>query len=148
MKHLATRIDIEASPQQVWAVLADLDRYATWNPFIVEAQGRATPGARLRLRMSPPGGRTVTFEPQVTEAVPGEVLEWLGRVAVPYLFTGRHRFELHPTSTGTRVEHSETFTGILVPILARSLDAHTLLGLIAMNEALKAKTETVPLAVA
>jgi hypothetical protein len=146
MKLLATQIDIEASPEQVWEVLADLDRYSTWNPFIVEAQGLAVLDSRLRLRMSPPGGRALTLKPKVTTAVPGVVLEWLGRLPVPFLFAGRHRFELHPTRTGTRVVHSETFTGMLVPLLARSLDAHTLAGFTAMNEALKAKAETVSMA--
>jgi hypothetical protein len=146
MKNLATQIDIEASPERVWEVLTDLDHYATWNPFIVEAQGLAASGSQLRLRMSPPGGRTVTLKPKVTTAVPGVLLEWLGRLPVPFLFAGRHRFELHPTSTGTRVVHSETFTGMLVPFLARSLDAHTQPGFTAMNEALKAQAETVPLA--
>lgn len=35
----------------------------------------------------------------------------------------------------------ETFTGVLVPLLARSLDAHTLPGLTSMNEALKVRSE-------
>jgi hypothetical protein len=146
MKTLATQIDIEASPEQVWEVLADLDRYSTWNPFIVEAQGLAVLDSQLRLRMSPPGGRAITLKPKVTTAVPGVLLEWLGRLPVPFLFAGRHRFELHPTHTGTRVVHSETFTGMLVPLLARSLDAHTLPGFTAMNEALKAEAETVSMA--
>ena len=146
MKRLHTDIDIEASPDQVWSVLVDLARYSDWNPFIVEAEGAVEVGARLRLRMSPPGGRPVTLEPKATVVVPGRLFEWLGRVAVPGLFSGRHRFELHRTETGTRVEHSEVFTGVLVPFLARSLDAHTLPGLVALNDALKIQAEKVAVA--
>ena len=90
-----------------------------------------------------PGGRAVTLKPRVTVVAPGEVFEWLGRVAVPGLFSGRHRFELHRTDTGTRVVQGERFTGLLVPFLARSLDAHTLPGLVAMNDGLKARAEQV-----
>jgi hypothetical protein len=147
MKRFVTEVDIKASPAQVWDVLANFDGYSTWNPFIVQAQGDAAVGASVRLRMSPPGGRAITLTPHVTQALPGEVLEWLGRLAVPHLFDGRHRFELHPTASGTRVMHSEEFTGILVPLLARSLDAHTLPGLITMNGALKAEAEGVSLTV-
>lgn len=146
MKKLHTEIHIDAPPEQVWAALADLTRYAEWNPFIVEADGCAEVGARLRLRMSPPGGRMVTLKPRVTIVVEGQLFEWLGRVAVPGLFSGRHRFELHRTDTGTRVVQGETFTGVLVPFLARSLDAHTLPGLVAMNDALKARAEQVAVA--
>jgi uncharacterized protein YndB with AHSA1/START domain len=38
---LTTEIDIDATPARVWAVLADLNRYSSWNPFNLEAQGRA-----------------------------------------------------------------------------------------------------------
>ena len=124
-----------------------LTRYADWNPFIVEADGCVEVGARLRLRMSPPGGRAVTLKPRVTVVVEGGAAEWLGHVAVPGLFSGRHRFELQRTDTGTRVVQGETFTGLLVPFLARlSLDAHTLPGLVAMNDGLKAHAEQVAVA--
>lgn len=146
MKTLHTEIHIDAPPEQVWAVLAGLTRYADWNPFIVEADGCVEAGARLRLRMSPPGGRAVTLKPRVTVVVDGQLFEWFGHVVVPGLFSGRHRFELHRTDTGTRVVQGETFTGLLVPFLARSLDAHTLPGLVAMNDGLKARAEQVAVA--
>jgi hypothetical protein len=143
MKQLHSEIEIEAPPERVWAVLVDLAGYPEWNPFIVAAAGRVEAGARLRLRMSPPGGRSIALKPRATVVVEGEALEWLGRIAIPGLFAGRHRFELHRTATGTRLVQSETFTGLLVPLLARSLDAHTLPGFVAMNDALKARAEQV-----
>jgi hypothetical protein len=141
MKQLHTEIDIDAAPEVVWEVLADLAAYGEWNPFIVEVQGELEVGAKLRVRLAPPGGRALTVRPRVTEAVSGSSFEWLGRLAVPGLFTGRHRFEIHPTSNGTKVVHTETFTGVLVALLARSLDTHTLAGFRAMNGALKARAE-------
>ena len=30
--HLTTKIDIEAAPEAVWAVLSDLPAYPSWNP--------------------------------------------------------------------------------------------------------------------
>lgn len=143
MKKLSTDIAIAAGPEQVWPLLLDLERYSDWNPFIVEARGDGEVGALLHLRMSPPGGRTVSLKPRVTVVQRGEVFEWLGRIAIPGLFAGRHRFELHRTETGTRLVQEEVFTGLLVPLLARSLDAHTLPGFVAMNEALKRRAEKV-----
>lgn len=137
MRHeLRTEIEIDATPAAVWAELTDLPAFAEWNPFITSAEGAPVVGERLRLRMEPPGGRAMTFRPAVTEVTPHRVLEWLGRLSVPGLFDGRHRFELAPTRTGTRLIHSEQFTGVLVPFLRRSLDRSTRAGFEAMNEAL------------
>lgn len=34
MRTISASVDIAASPEEVWAVLADLDSYGEWNPFI------------------------------------------------------------------------------------------------------------------
>jgi hypothetical protein len=141
VKQLDTDIEIDAAPARVWSVLSDLERYHEWNPFIVEAHGSVEEGARLRVRMAPPGGRAATLKPTVTAVESERVLEWWGHVGVRGVFDGRHRFELHPSNGGTRLTQSETFTGLLVPIFARSLDAHTAAGFGLMNTALKARAE-------
>jgi hypothetical protein len=140
MRHdLCTAIDIEVEPEVVWPHLTDLAAYAAWNPFITAAAGEVTPGRRLELRMEPPGGRAVTFRPYVTVVATGSMLEWLGHLGVPGLFDGRHRFDLIPTETGTRLIQRETFTGLLVRPIRRSLDRGTAAGFEAMNAALRTR---------
>jgi hypothetical protein len=134
---LRTEIDIPAPPDAVWAHLIDLPAYADWNPFITSAAGTVAEGERLTLRMQPPGGRAMTFRPTITRAEPGAVLEWLGRLGMPGVFDGRHRFELTATPSGTHLVQGETFTGVLVRPLRRSLDGGTRAGFEAMNEALR-----------
>ncbi len=142
MRHeLHTEIEIEAPPTTVWAVLTELDSYRDWNPFIVTATGSVTVGGRLTNRLQPPGGRAMTFKPTVTIVDEDSVFEWLGRLGFPGLFDGRHRFELHPTATGTRLVHSEYFSGLLVRVLRSSLDNETKAGFVAMNTALRATAE-------
>lgn len=138
---LRTEIEIDATPATVWAVLTDLAAYSDWNPFITSSEGTVSVGERLVNRLEPPGGRAVTFKPTVTEVDAGRVFEWLGRLGLPGLFDGRHRFELVSHGDGTRLTHTERFTGLLVPLIKRSLDAKTLAGFEAMNTALKARAE-------
>jgi hypothetical protein len=138
MRHeIRSEIDIEAPPAAVWAELADLADYEEWNPFITRAQGSAQPGERLSLRMQPAGGRAMTIRPRVTDASADSTLEWLGHLGVPGIFDGRHRFELSATPTGTHLVQSESFRGVLVRPLRRSLDGGTLAGFEAMNAALR-----------
>lgn len=142
MRHqLHSDIDIEAPPAVVWSVLTDLDGYAEWNPFVVSSQGSVAVGEKLTNRMQPPGGKAMTFRPKVTEVEPERVFEWLGRLGFPGVFDGRHRFEIEPTSTGSRLTQSEKFNGVLVRFMKKSLDTKTLQGFEAMNTALKTKAE-------
>ncbi|MEY2476288.1 MAG: hypothetical protein QOG87_1603 [Actinomycetota bacterium] len=140
-KQLRTTVDIDAAPERVWAVLTDFARYPDWNPFVTSISGDLAEGSRLRVRLTPPAGRAMTFKPRVTAVEPGRTLEWLGHLAIRGIFDGRHRFELMPTATGTRLTHGESFSGVLVRAMARSLDSSTLAGFVAMNEALKTRVE-------
>ena len=138
---MVTEVEIEASPEEVWQVLVDLDAYKTWNPFIIEGVGTVDEGESLKLRMSPSGGKAMTFTPVVTEADRATSFEWLGSVVIPGLFDGRHRFELSSNDRTTTVVHSEEFTGILAPILTKMLDKKTRNGFEAMNAAMKERVE-------
>ena len=141
MKELSATIDIDASPDRVWSVLSDFGSYGEWNPFIRRIAGRPEEGARLDVRIEPPGGRAMTFKPTVLEAEPGRVLRWLGRLVAPGVFDGEHSFQLEPVGDSrTRFVQAERFTGVLVPLLGRALE-RTERGFGEMNEALKRRAE-------
>ncbi|WP_166350416.1 SRPBCC domain-containing protein [Phytoactinopolyspora limicola] len=136
-----TEIEIDATPDEVWEVLTDLDDYPAWNPFIVSAEGAVEVGERLvnELLMSH-GNSTMTIKPTITVADPGREFRWLGRFVVPGIIDGEHYFVLEPTPDGgTRMIHGEKFTGILVPFAGSALDVTD--NFVAMNEALKARVE-------
>jgi hypothetical protein len=141
MKQLITEIEIEAPAEIVWEILTGLEAYPEWNPFIVSAAGQVEVAATLRNRLEPPGGKAMTFKPTVTVVEQNTKFEWLGRLGIPGLFDGRHIFELESTATGTRFVQREEFTGILVPLFARSLDNGTRAGFEAMNRAMKQRAE-------
>lgn len=138
---LLTEIEIDAAPETVWAILTDLAAYPDWNPFITASEGTVAVGERLTNRLEPPGGKALTIKPTVAEVDHGRVFEWLGRLAIPFVFAGRHRFELVPNGDGTRLIHTEHFTGLLVPFMKESLDTKTVAGFEAMNSALKVRAE-------
>lgn len=140
-KRLVTEIEINASPDSVWEVLTDLSGYQQWNPFVVAGSGQVAVGEQLEVRMRQAGSKETTFKPIVTEATSPRAFEWLGRLGIPGLFAGRHRFDLVSTETGTRLVHSEEFTGVLVPVLAKTLDQKTRAGFEAMNVAMKERIE-------
>jgi hypothetical protein len=112
-------------------------------PFSIRAReaGTVAVGERLTNRLEPPGGKAMTFRPTVTQVHDGRVFEWLGRLGLPGLFDGRHRFELVPNGDGTRLMQTERFSGVLVPFMTKGLYTKTRAGFEAMNTALKTRAE-------
>ena len=141
MPELATEIEIAAPPAAVWAVLTDFASYPSWNPFIREIDGPLHEGGRLRVRLQPPGGRARTVRPVLQVVDPERELRWLGRIVLPGVFDGEHRFTTTPSGPDrVRFEQAERFSGALVPVLSRALP-RTRAGFEAMNQALKGRVE-------
>jgi len=141
MRQITTTTDIEATPDRIWKVLMDFDAYPEWNPFVVGIEGTPAEGERLTVHLAPPGKKPARFRPTVMEVSEGRAFEWLGSVWFKGVFDGRHRFEITPTETGARFDHSERFSGILRPIVLRLIGEQTTAGFEAMNAALKERAE-------
>jgi hypothetical protein len=138
---IETEILIHAVPERVWVVLMDFGAYPAWNPFILAIEGKAELGETLRVTMRPPGGKAQRFKPKVLRADGPEAFVWRGSLPIPGLFTGEHSFQLTRAGDDTRLRHSESFSGVLVPFLRKML-ARTEEGFNQMNAALKARAET------
>jgi hypothetical protein len=142
MKELHSQIEIEAPAERVWQVLTDFAAYPEWNPFIRRVNGRPEVNEQLVVRMRPSGTKGMTFRPTVMKAEPNRQLRWLGRLLVPGLFDGEHIFEIEELDRDRVLFiQREVFKGLLVPLLARSLDRDTQRGFEEMNRALREKAE-------
>ena len=73
-------------------------------------------------------------------ADPGRELRWLGRLTMPGVFDGEHRFTLTAIDGGTDLVQSETFGGLLVPMAGKTL-AGTEESFRLLYEALKRQVE-------
>lgn len=142
MKELRSEIEIQAPAERVWMLLTDFAAFPHWNPFIRRASGKIQVGERLEVQIQPPGARGMTFRPRVLKAEPQRELRWLGHLLIPGLFDGEHIFTIESlASNRIRFIQREVFSGLLVPLLARGLDAGTQRGFEEMNQALKARAE-------
>ena len=139
MNEITTSIDIDAPTDTVWAALTDFAAYPEWNPR-TRIEGRAETGERLRVAPGPDAEGMPTFTPRVLVA-DGRELLWRGRLYLPGLFDGEHRFLVEERGEGSRLVQSERFTGLLVGPLMRRYGADTEAGFHAVNAALKARAE-------
>jgi hypothetical protein len=144
MRRIETEIIIDAPAAVVWNVLSDFPEYPRWNPFVRRIDGPLRTGATLEVEIQPAGKQAMTFRPTVIAAEPNRELMWRGSLPIPGLFTGRHRFLLEKVDDRrTRFLHSEEFSGLLLPLLWRTLDGPTRRGFEEMNQRLKERAEAV-----
>jgi hypothetical protein len=139
MPEIHTAIDVDATPEEVWSVMTDLDAYPEWNPHLVRAEGRLGADERLTLWVRQ-SGRENRIAVRVTEFDEPRHVEWVGRLGGKFLFEGTHTIRLEPLDGGerTRLHNDESSSGLLVPLVVRK-DAREAYE--AMNEALRARVE-------
>ena len=82
------------------------------------------------------------LQPKLLVVDPVKELRWIGHALIPGLFDGEHAFIIQALeSKMTRFLQTETFRGILVPLLGNTIAAGALRGFEAMNTALKSRVE-------
>jgi hypothetical protein len=99
-------------------------------------------GTRLEFEGVLSPNRTITLRPTVLVADADQELRWLGRLLLPGLFDGEHSFRIEPIGPGlVRFVQTERFRGLLVPFLYPLIRGSTKQGFLAMNQALKNRSE-------
>lgn len=152
MPLFTSSIDINASPQVVWAILADIEQWPSWTPTVKQLV-KLTPGplavgttARITQPKLSPGLW------RVTELLEGRAFTWVQKKP-GIRIAGSH--VIQPTLTGVRATVSIRLSGLLAPLvgwLLRRLNEDYLAtearGLKARSEARagRAVTETSPAA--
>jgi len=114
---VSVQADIAAPPERVWQLLASVDAQRDWNSTLMEIDGEIAEGATVRLKAHSAPDRE--FKLKVSEVVDNRSMTWSDGMAP--MFKGVRRFTLTPTDGGTHFEMTETFTGLMLPMIAGSL---------------------------
>ena len=139
---IKTEIIINATPDKVWNVLSNFQKYPNWNPFIKSVIGNVIVGDKIKVRIEPPEAKGMTFKPKVLSFDRNKEFSWLGHLLFPGLFDGKHQFELVDNGDGTTTFiQSENFKGVLVPFFKKQLNTNTRNGFVEMNKKLKELVE-------
>ena len=142
MREIYTEIEIHASAEKAWEILMNFERYPDWNPFIKKISGKAEAGEKIEVFMQLPGGKSMTFKPEVREINPNQEFRWLGHLFIPGLFDGEHIFKIESISENKILFiQKEKFKGIMVPLFWKNLAPRTRSGFEGMNKALKSLAE-------
>jgi hypothetical protein len=141
MKNIQTEILINTDITKVWDVLMNFDSYPKWNPFITSISGERKLGNRLTVSINPPGGKGMTFKPNILTLEANKEFRWKGKLGINGIFDGEHYFILESVDKDiTKFIHGEKFSGLLVPFVRKMLDK-TQKGYQLMNESIKNECE-------
>lgn len=134
------RIGIAATPEKVWDVIADLERWGDWNPLHPEASGHIAIGGRLELAEALDGDPARRLEATIPDWTPEIQLVW--NVRRGFLSRSTRYFELESlTDHSTLLANGEIFDGLLGEDWAAKRRASFRAAFEAINEAIKARAE-------
>lgn len=117
MRFFEARQTISAPPARVWSILTDATRLAQ-GFGILKLKGRIAPGEVLRLRAEAAPSRD--FVLRVSAFDPPKRMVWSGGMPLG-LFTGTRVFTLDPIPGGCQFTMREEYTGLMVPLIFKSI---------------------------
>jgi hypothetical protein len=118
MKQIATELATTASPQRLWDVLTEFNRYSEWSPLFAGLDGEPRVGEKIVLTLRPGStGKTRSAAATISAVIPQEYLEWRGSLLLPALYRGVHRFRITPTFPGSLLNNSEDISGLLAALM-------------------------------
>ncbi|MCP4295334.1 MAG: SRPBCC domain-containing protein [Proteobacteria bacterium] len=110
---IRTALEIEAPKEEVYAVLADINSYPTWNPYHRRIEGKFEEGSKLTIYVTRPDGKEVEVPPHMMRIIENEEITWGG--GIKGIFYGVHTFILQANGPGkTLLKHNEDFSGIAI----------------------------------
>jgi hypothetical protein len=138
---LEHRLGVRAPAEAIWDVIADVERWAEWNPLYPRAAGVIRMGETLDLEVALPGQASRQIRPVVVDWVPHEQLLWSLSMMGGLVKSTRY-LEIEELAPGACVfSNGELFGGLIGPTLARRMRGPIRAGFAALGEALKARVE-------
>lgn len=138
----ATRVEIEASAERVWAILTDLDAYPEWNPFTPRIETNFVIGDPIVLHVSFDGAKPRRQVEVLRRWAPGEQLCWGMNMGPAWFFRAERvqRVELLADDR-CRYVSEDAFAGVFSPVVELSFGAKVQRGFDALGAALRRRAE-------
>ncbi len=144
MKEIKTEIEINAPLEKVWSVLTDFNNWKNWNPMVSDVSGVPSLGSKLSVSMCGKDGKAAQkYQPTITIFASPKLFSWRAKMGAEFLFTNDKIFELEKTSSGCRLVHKELFSGLMVTLFWKKMEAFVPGMLSSMNSALKKQIEKI-----
>lgn len=139
---LSDCVRINAPRELVWEILTDLKQYPAWNPFTYKVESTLSIGdpVDLTVKMGMLGNKQQR-EIVCTVKKP-EQLSWNMKLGMPWLLQAqRDQFLLEVDSNTCTYQTSDTFSGLLTPLVLALYESQIKKGFNSVAYALKIRAE-------
>ena len=132
------RVEIDATPDAVWATFVDFEALPEWNPYLLSLVGDPTPGGEIEIVIvQDDWSRPMTLKETVVSREEGRFFHWHGSLFLRGLLETDHSFAIEPIGRGrSRFIHREEFRGVIARWLDPASREATLRAFRAMDAAL------------
>ena len=140
-------IEVHASKEKVYAVLADFNSYPEWCPFTRRLKGQLVVGAQLEMEVEMEGSSLRHQRVTVAELTSGEKIVWTYTLVpwAPWLLHAVREQSLSASpsnpSSATIYSTTDTMTGLLSPLVLFLYGASVQKGFECIARALKQRAE-------
>ncbi len=142
MKAIETHIIVDCTPEKIWDILTNFEKYESWNPFMTKVEGDAKLGAKIKVQIRTMRGKQRIYHPIITRFEINKELRWKGKSFLPGIFDGERIFLINKTADNkVAFFHKELFSGLGVKLVGNKLDENLGEGFEKMNLALKKRAE-------
>lgn len=109
------QVEIAASPQRVWDLLSNMDKWPKWNALVqrAELRGPLQRGSVLKWK-----SKGLTIISTLQEVTPNHRLIWTGKA---FGTRAIHTWELEETDQGVVLRTAETFDGWLPKLMPKTM---------------------------
>jgi uncharacterized protein YndB with AHSA1/START domain len=118
MRDFSISVDVRASPERVWEVLSDAERWHEWTPSVTSVE--------LRDKPITVGGRAIIRQPElppakfkITALEPGRSFTWV--TGIPGIVFVRAKHSIEPAPLGARATLALRFDGLLGGVMGRKM---------------------------
>ena len=111
-KSVHHEISIKATPEQVWSVLMDTEKYDEWNPVMKLVKGEVSERNNVTYQFTQDKDNISEIPITVFKIVPNQLLNQKG--GMPAILTYDHKYILESEGENTKLTIHEDYKGIYV----------------------------------
>jgi hypothetical protein len=136
-----TQITINATPEEVWSMLIDVDKYPDWHPYIKKIEWRLERNAPIKVTYKKNDTQDAVFSAYIIDMEPNRMLSWGGSLG--FIFRAKHYYRIESVNNDSvKLTQGEYWRGIFGGMYGKKIYVDTTNKFQLMNKKIKQVLES------